>query len=49
MDRTALQEIDPKLRTERGYRYLIELREVMKDLNFKINIIKWREALFNFN
>ena len=46
---TALQEIDPKLRTERGYRYLIELREVVKDLNFKINIIKWREALFNFN
>ena len=33
----ALQEIGPKLRTVRGYRHL---REVMKDLNFKENIIK---------
>jgi hypothetical protein len=38
---TARQEIDPKLRTLRGYRYLRELREAMKDLNFKVNI-KWR-------
>jgi putative transposase len=37
---TTLQEIDPKLRTLRKYRYLRELREAMKDLNFKENIIK---------
>jgi len=37
---TALQEIEPKLRTVRGYRHLRELREAMKDLNFKENIIK---------
>ena len=34
---TALQEIEPKLRTVRGYRHL---REAIKDLNFKENIIK---------
>ena len=43
---TALQEIEPQLRTVRGYRHL---REAMKDLNFKENIIKSREALLNFN
>ena len=37
---TALQEIEPKLRTVRGYRHLRELREAMKDLNFKENINK---------
>jgi putative transposase len=37
---TALQEIEPKLRTVSGYRHLRELREAMKDLNFKENIIK---------
>jgi transposase-like protein len=37
---TALQEIEPKLRTVRGYRHLRELREAMKDLNFKENIIQ---------
>ena len=37
---TALQEIEPKLKTVRGYRYLRELREAMKNLNFKENIIK---------
>jgi light-regulated signal transduction histidine kinase (bacteriophytochrome) len=36
----ALQEIEPKLRTVGGYRHLRELREAMKDLNFKENIIK---------
>ena len=35
---TALQEIEPKLRTVRGYPYLKELREAMKNLNFKENI-----------
>jgi hypothetical protein len=50
MDGTALQEIEPKLRAVIGYRHLRELREAMKDLNFKENIIKVaREALFNFN
>jgi hypothetical protein len=34
---TALQEIEPKLRTLGGYRHL---REAMKDLNFKEKIIK---------
>ena len=37
---TALQEIEPKLRIVRGYRHLKELREAMKNLNFKENIIK---------
>ena len=37
---TALQETEPKLRAVRGYRHLRELREAMKDLNFKGNIIK---------
>ena len=37
---TALQEVEPKLRTVRGYRHLRELRETVKDLNFKENIIK---------
>ena len=37
---TALQEIEPNLRTVRGYRHLKELREAMKNLNFKENIIK---------
>jgi len=37
---TALQEIEPKLRTLGGYRHLRELREAMKNLNFKENIIK---------
>ena len=37
---TALQEIEPKLRTVGGYRHLRKLREAMKDLNFKENIIK---------
>ena len=37
---TALQEIEPKLRIVRGYRHLRELREAMKNLNFKENIIK---------
>ena len=36
----ALQEVEPQLRTLSGYRHLIELREAMKDLNFKENIIK---------
>ena len=39
----ALQEVEPQLRTLSGYRHLIELRELreaMKDLNFKENIIK---------
>jgi hypothetical protein len=36
----ALQEIEPKLITVAGYRYLRELREAMKGLNFKENIIK---------
>jgi hypothetical protein len=40
MDGTALQEIEPKLRAVIGYRHLRELREAMKDLNFKENIIK---------
>jgi hypothetical protein len=34
---TALQEIESQLRTVRWYRHL---REAMKDLNFKENIIK---------
>ena len=34
---TTLQEIEPKLRAVGGYRHL---REAMKDLNFKENIIK---------
>ena len=38
--RTALQEIEPKSRIVRGYRHLKELREAMKNLNFKENIIK---------
>jgi hypothetical protein len=47
---TALQEIEPNLRAVLGYRHLRELREAMKDLNFKENIIKVAcEALFNFN
>ena len=37
---TALQEIEPKLRIVRGYRHLRELRETMKDLNIKENIVK---------
>ena len=37
---TALQEIEPKLRIVRGSRHLKELREAMKNLNFKENIIK---------
>ena len=37
---TALREMEPKLKTVRGYRHLRELREAMKDLNFKENIIK---------
>ena len=37
---TALQEIEPKLRAVGGYRHLRKLREAMKDLNFKENIIK---------
>jgi putative transposase len=37
---TALQEIETKLRTVSGYRHLREIREAMKDLNFKENIIK---------
>ena len=37
---TALQEIETKLRAVSGYRHLRELREAMKDLNFKENIIK---------
>lgn len=37
---TALQEIEPNLRTVRGYRHLKALREAMKNLNFKENIIK---------
>ena len=37
---TALQEIEPKLRIVRGYRHLRELREAMKDLKVKGNIIK---------
>ena len=37
---TALQEIEPKLRVVRGYRHLKELREAMKDLTVKANIIK---------
>ena len=37
---TALQEIEPKLRIVRGYRHLKELREAMKNLSFKENIIK---------
>ncbi len=37
---TALQEIEPKLRIVRGYRHLKELREAMKNLNVKENIIK---------
>ena len=39
----ALQEVEPQLRTLSGYRHLIELRELreaMKDLNFKEIIIK---------
>ena len=36
---TALQEIEPQLRTVRGYRHLRELREAMTALNFKENII----------
>jgi len=37
---TALQEIETKLRAVSRYRHLRELREAMKDLNFKENIIK---------
>ncbi|MEE3346692.1 MAG: hypothetical protein VX186_00895, partial [Nitrospinota bacterium] len=40
---TALQEIEPKLRTVRGYRHLRELRELrdaMRNLNYKENIFK---------
>ena len=37
---TALQEIEPKLRAVIGYRHLREIREAMKDLSFKENIIK---------
>ena len=36
---TALQEIEPKLRTVRGYRHLRELREAMRNLNYKENIV----------
>jgi hypothetical protein len=36
---TDLQEIEPKLRVVRGYRHLKELREAMKNLNLKENII----------
>jgi len=36
----ALQEVKPQLRTLSGHRHFIELREAMKDLNFKENIIK---------
>jgi hypothetical protein len=45
---TALQEIDPKLRIVRGYRHLRELREAMKDLNFKENIIKVASCIVQF-
>jgi putative transposase len=38
--RMALQEIEPKLRVVRGYRHLKELREAMRNLNVKENIIK---------
>ncbi|MDP6426175.1 MAG: hypothetical protein QF443_04220 [Dehalococcoidia bacterium] len=37
---TALQEIEPNLRTVRGYRHLKELRRAMKGLNHKENIVK---------
>ena len=37
---TALQEIEPKLRTVRGYRHLRELRDAMRNLNYKENIVK---------
>ena len=36
---TALQEIEPKLRTVRGYRHLRELRDAMRNLNYKENIV----------
>jgi len=45
---TALQEIEPKLRIVRGYRHLKELREVMKNLNFKENIIKATRGIVQF-
>ena len=38
--RTALQEIEPKLRAVGGYRHHRRLREAMKDFNYKENIIK---------
>ena len=49
MGRTALQEIEPKLRAIRGYRHLRELKRAMKHLNHKENIVKVGEELFNFN
>jgi hypothetical protein len=42
---TALQEIEPKLRAVRGYRHL---REAMKGLNFKENIIKVARGIVQF-
>jgi hypothetical protein len=36
---TAIQKIESNLRTVRGYRHLKELREAIKNLNFKEDII----------
>ena len=45
---TALQEIEPKLRTVRGYRHLRELRDAMRDLNYKENIVKVARGIVQF-
>jgi hypothetical protein len=47
--RTALQEIEPKLRIVHGYCHLIELREAMKNLNFNENIIKVPKGIVQFH
>jgi hypothetical protein len=45
---TVLQEIKPKLRVVRRYRHLKELREAMKNLNFKENIIRVARDIVQF-